>query len=353
MASAWIERRATKDGAARYVVKYKLGGRGVPKLYGGIFKTKTEAKARCDVIRGDLAVLRVPDLTLHVERLAKTSPTFAEAADAWRATRVDVTDGTRTSHDVALKRAMPTLGPIRVDAITVDDVIGVVTTLAAAGRKKETIRKTIKYTAAVLAENGIDPNPARSKRVRLPHEEREEITPPEASHVEDVIRLLPSVYQLPVVWLDWSGARLASVETLTVGDYDEPLRRVRLRRSTQKTGQALWVELHPVLAAAIEATLPPREDRDPAAPLFPSVTPDRLRTAIGRACRAAGIPLWSPHDLRHRRISLLHRQGRSWAEIGRLVGQRKLSVTADVYTHVLMDAAEVNYAELLDRGGAL
>jgi integrase len=59
------------------------------------------------------------------------------------------------------------------------------------------------------------------------------------------------------------------------------------------------------------------------------------------------VPLFSPHDLRHRRISLLHRQGRSWAEIGRLVGQRKLSITADTYTHVLSDGREVEYEAVL------
>jgi hypothetical protein len=39
--------------------------------------------------------------------------------------------------------------------------------------------------------------------------------------------------------------------------------------------------------------------------------------------------------------------GETWAEIGRLIGQRKLSVTADTYTHVLMDGREVDYAELV------
>jgi integrase len=59
------------------------------------------------------------------------------------------------------------------------------------------------------------------------------------------------------------------------------------------------------------------------------------------------VPVFSPHDLRHRRISLLHRQGRSFAEIARFVGQRKLSVTVDTYTHVLSDGEELDYAELL------
>jgi integrase len=58
------------------------------------------------------------------------------------------------------------------------------------------------------------------------------------------------------------------------------------------------------------------------------------------------VPVFSPHDLRHRRISLLHGQGRTWAEIERLVGQRKLSITLDTYTHVLSDGRELDYATL-------
>jgi integrase len=65
----------------------------------------------------------------------------------------------------------------------------------------------------------------------------------------------------------------------------------------------------------------------------------------GEPCR--GIPVFSPHDLRHRRISLLHQQGRSWAEIALFVGQRKLSITADTFTHVLIDGGELDCAPLL------
>lgn len=82
----------------------------------------------------------------------------------------------------------------------------------------------------------------------------------------------------------------------------------------------------------IVGRLPAHEDRDPEAPLFPIGSTDRLRMAISRACRDAGVPTFSPHDLRHRRISLLHHQGKSWAEIGARVGQRNLSTTADTYT---------------------
>jgi hypothetical protein len=39
--------------------------------------------------------------------------------------------------------------------------------------------------------------------------------------------------------------------------------------------------------------------------------------------------------------------GLPWAEIARFVGQRKLSLTADTYTHVLSDGRELDYEAVL------
>jgi hypothetical protein len=36
-----------------------------------------------------------------------------------------------------------------------------------------------------------------------------------------------------------------------------------------------------------------------------------------------------------------------WARIGEFVGQRNLAVTANTYSHVLIDEAEADYAALL------
>jgi hypothetical protein len=36
-----------------------------------------------------------------------------------------------------------------------------------------------------------------------------------------------------------------------------------------------------------------------------------------------------------------------WARIGEHMGQRNLAVTANTYTHVLVDETEIDYAELL------
>jgi integrase len=346
MPSAWIITRATSDGGKRYRVLYRLGGRETSQRYAGSFPTKAQAVARKRWVDGELAAMRVPELHAHLE--PQRAPTLADAAAAWMASRIDVTDGTRALHRVALNRVLPILGSCRIDELTADDVTAMVAKLSETGRKRETIRKSVKYLAAVLDDNGVSPNPARDKRVRLPHEEPEDMNPPTADHVDAVFRLMPSAYRLPLLWLDWSGSRVGSIDSLQIGDYDEPARRVRLRASTTKTRRGLWVQLPDVLADALAATLPPREDRRSEARLFDGVTSDRLRTAIARACRAAAIPVFSPHDLRHRKISLLHKQGRTWAEIGQFVGQRQLSVTADIYTHVLSDGREVDYERLLN-----
>lgn len=242
---------------------------------------------------------------------------------------------------------MPILGGRHIDEITATEITELVALLHGRGLARESIRKTRTALAMVFDHEHVSPNPARDPAVKLPREEREEPQPPSADHVASVYRLIPSKHRLPLLWLDWSGARVSSVDHVLVGDYDEPRRRLRLRRATTKTRQALWVELPDVLADALEASLPPREDRDPDARLFAASGADALRTSIAKACRAAAIPLFSPHDLRHRRISLLHLRGMPWARIGELVGQRNLAVTANTYSHVLVSEVEVDYEALL------
>jgi hypothetical protein len=56
------------------------------------------------------------------------------------------------------------LGSRPVDAITTADVSELVTKLSKEGKKRETIRKSVKYLAAVLDECGIEPNPAAANR---------------------------------------------------------------------------------------------------------------------------------------------------------------------------------------------
>jgi integrase len=343
MASAWIRTRTTRTGRRRFLVEYRAGGRETPTRHVGSFKTKHEARLCYAWVTGELASGRLPVAEWHAETQTR-QPTFREAARRWQDARVDVAASTREQHRIQLDKLLPLIGTRRIDTLTRDDFVHTVATLHNEGVARETIRKTLGAGAMVLDYHDVSPNPARG--VKLPHEEPAEINPPSAADVETVYRLVPAQHRLALLWLDWSGARVSSVDLTQVGDYDEKRRRVRLRAATTKTRKPLWVELHPALADRLEQTLPHRRFRDPDARLFPDSGADALRTAIAKACKAAGIPLWSPHDLRHRRISLLHLRGVPWARIGEFVGQRSLSVTADVYTHVLTDETELDYANL-------
>jgi len=199
----------------------------------------------------------------------------------------------------------------------------------------------------VLDHGRVQPNPARDKlTVKMPREERRELQPPTAAHVEAVVRLLPRQYRLPALVLDASGMRIGELEGLTWGDVDEPRQRWRVSGSVAKTGRARWVPVPLELFQAV-TRLVAREDRTPERRVFQDFGGDRFRTAITRACITAGVPAFSPHSLRHRRVSLLHLGGMPWARIGELVGHDDITTTSRVYTHIVADEAELAYAELL------
>jgi integrase len=84
----------------------------------------------------------------------------------------------------------------------------------------------------------------------------------------------------------------------------------------------------------------PPDERSPDRPLFGwpldvGHPRQKVEKLIAKACMAAGIPHYHPHDLRHRRITLWHGQGIPAREIGARVGQQQISTTLDVYTHVM------------------
>jgi integrase len=342
--SVWIERRSTAA-SVRFRVRYRLGGReSVPK-YAGAFETRREALARRAWVAGELAAMRAPDLSALAA--AAHGPTLHEQAERWKASRVDVSPGTTQTYEVAIRRLNDRLDGTALSRIDAQTVADLVAQLHAAGLKRQTIRKTVSVLAMILDHAGVQPNPARDRlTVKLPREDRRHVEPPTAEHVEAVVRLLPSRYRLPVLLLDQTGMRVGELEGLTWGDVDEPRGRWRVAASVSKTGRPRWVTPAPDLFEAV-AALVPREDRHQDRRVFDYMTSDRLRTAIAKACAGAAVPAFSPHDLRHRRVSLLHLGGMPWARIGELVGHDDIVTTARTYTHVLADENELDYAILL------
>jgi hypothetical protein len=103
-----------------------------------------------------------------------------------------------------------------------------------------------------------------------------------------------------------------------------------------------------VLFEAVLAELPPRQDRDLDAPLFPGFKGSNLRTSITRACKsdrdAALLPAWAAQAPRLAALEA----GLPLAEIAERLGDTKV-VTAEHYLFALGDYAEVDYRAAFDR----
>jgi integrase len=256
--------------------------------------------------------------------------------------RVDVADGTAATHKVNLGRILPRLGAKPVDGITTADVAMLVAELVEQKLARESIRKTRATLAMVLDFAGIEPNPARDRSVKLPREDRAEVNPPTATHVAEVVRLLPRLYRLPTLVLDATGMRVGELEQLRWRDVDEIEGRWRVSASVAKTRQARWVPVPALLFEEVVA-LKPREDRDLDAQVFDGFGADRFRTSLAKACKAAAVPLFSPHDLRHRRATLWHLGGVPAAQAAAWLGHSPTEHLR-TYAHVaLADRSELDY----------
>jgi integrase len=353
MPSVWLRTRRTVSGAKRFQVEYRLGGRGTRIRYGGVFKTQRDAKTRAKFISGELAAMRVPDLTLHGAEPPKAL-TLAEAGNAWRASRIDVAEQTRKMHasDLAcIFKVMPKLRSKRIDAIEVSDVTALVAALCEAGYKRDTISKSRDALAMTLDHHEIEPNVARDKRVKLPKERKPHIPPPLAEHVERVAEAMPRHHVLPLLIVDECGPRVNELATAQIGDLDEHRRAIRVRPEAEKNERYRHLDLPDDLFDALLTTLPPREDRDLASPLFPELTDAALRTAITKACKATGTPHFSPHGLRRRRGALHYKRTGSLADVATLLGDSQ-RVARDHYVYALTDYREVDRSIALARAAA-
>ena len=92
-----------------------------------------------------------------------------------------------------------------------------------------------------------------------------------------------------------------------------------------------------VLMDEVAAACPP-DDRTRERRVFEGFTPDVAKNVMARACKAARIAHYSPHDLRHRFASVKVREGVPVTELAAHLGHARKSLTLDTYAHVLIDA---------------
>lgn len=325
MSPAWIIARAT-GGGVRYEVRYRLGGRG-PQFYGGRFHLRREAVARQRWIVGEIAAMRVPNV--HALRERAPSRALAAWGGEWVASRVDVTVATRANYANHMGR-WGHLAHRDPHGLTPGDIRAWVATLT--DLKASSVKRYVTTLRQVLDFAGVDPNPARDPGVKLPRVERTEVEPPTAGEVELIVANVTARWRLPIRILEATGARIGELCAVDWTDVDVSGERFRVRTG-KTTAARRWVQVPAVLLDELLAATPPDDRRGL---VFGGMTGQDLRQAMGRACVTAGIARFSPHDLRHRRVSIWHRDGVPFREIASRVGHTRTSLTMDTYSHVLL-----------------
>ena len=210
MSHAYITKRQEEGKAPRWIVRYRLGGRGFQLKHIGSFKLEREAKARLVFVRAELAAGRDPLETLRSLAIKELRRTGDEAALAYKASRVDLEAQTLRNLDSHLKRILATFGPRRLDEVTIADVQAWVNEQAEELKPGSLLRYM--GTLRLLFDfEGIDPNPARDQRVKLPQVIREEPDPPSAEHVLAMLRIVPLSRVLPLIVTEQTGMRVGEL----------------------------------------------------------------------------------------------------------------------------------------------
>jgi integrase len=333
MASVSIRTRTTKSGR-RFQVRYRLGGRGYPLVHGGSFETMREARIRRDLIGGELAAGRNPrDLLRTMTAAPAPMMSLSRWSDRFIASRIDVDENTVKNYRTALKKACETFGERDPATITADEVASWVATLATK-YKPGTIALYLLSLRMLLDFIGLEPNVARDPRVKKPKQVRVEPQPPSAEQYLAIITAIGSKWRLLFITIEQGALRLGEAVSLRWADVDAANLRLRLPRSATKRDHARWVYLPQWLIEAIEATCP-LEDRVPERRVFGGITEASAYQAMSRACRNAKVPHYSPHDLRHSRITIWHQSGVPARELAERAGHARASMSLDVYSHVM------------------
>lgn len=358
MSPSWIRRREHAPskrhprGHVTFQVLYRRGGREAKIETLGSFDRDKEARTRRDLVAGWIAQGLDPKTEL-AKLLAAPVPamTFAAAGDAMMASRYDAADQTVRGFRNALSKVaelQPELAGRAPDSWTVADAQTLVAAMVEAKLGATTIETYMRVVKQTLDFAGVDPNPARDRRVKLPARVRGEVQPPSKAEFLAILRVVAGAHRLRLVMLEQTAMRIGELCSLPWGDVDVAGSRFRLSRERTKTRHPRWVQVPEWLMAYV-LDLCPLEDRTADRLVFGG-KPGTIRRAMDRACKHAGVPLYSPHDLRHRRASLWHGQGVTLRDLMERGGWARSEIAIETYSHVmpLEEAARRELEALLD-----
>ena len=265
---------------------------------------------------------------------------------------------------------LPALGKKKLRTLKLEDVEGLYRSMAASGLSSATVR----YVHAVLRRalkqavvRGLVPHNA-AEGASLPRTGKQEIRPLSPDEVRRFLAAargdrLEALFVVAVT----CGLRQGELVGLRWGDIDLEARRLTVRRQLQRSKDGSGLVFSPtknkknrairlgnhgieVLKAhrrrqseekRLAKGLHPESDlvfvTTQGTPLDP---PNLVARSFKPLLRRAGLPDIRFHDLRHVCATLLLSQGVSVKVVQEVLGHSSVSVTMDVYSHVLPDMQE-------------
>jgi integrase len=222
MASVSVTRRR-KKGGTRYVVRYRLGGRAYPIVHGGSFDRERDAKTRRDFIAGELAGGRDPRIALRELLKPQVRRTLHQEFERFMASRVDVGVKAQALYGNARDR-LRSLASLEPTEITYADVQEWIAENSKASDEFRALSpKSLGHYLSTLRQVldfcDVIPNPARSPKVKLPEQHREEVAPPSQSEWRTILRSLPEGLRLVCRFIECEGVRISEALKLRVSDF--------------------------------------------------------------------------------------------------------------------------------------
>ena len=319
MSSVRIRTRTTRRGDRRYMVAYRLGGRYGRDRSAGTFETLTLARTRRMkvmelIARGEHD--QIPELANPgLATTAEPAGTWTELHQQWIDGTHNLKPSTRNTyqrHGRSLAQVIGDRDPTRFDW---KDCLDLVTNLVERGLAPRTVKAYIDTLKLALDFAGVEPNPARDRRVKLPRQTRQTTQRiPSRAHIRAIRTHLPQHLLIPFDTLEATGIRVGELNNLTCG-------RPR-HRGVQGSGSPKARPPPPGAGSSSPQRSPtkstppgPQADIATEHRLFPMLHERTIGYAIGKACKHAGTPHYHPHDLRDRWISLALKRGVPPAEV--------------------------------------
>ena len=128
-------------------------------------------------------------------------------AERFIAARIDVDENTRKMYRSHTRKIGETFGDHDPFTITASEIAEWMS-VQGETRKAGTLKQYLNVFRSLLDHAGVEPNPARDPRVKLPKQVREEVNPPPAEHLLPILDELLPKWRLFFVTLEQGALRI-------------------------------------------------------------------------------------------------------------------------------------------------